>query len=102
MSIVGIKYRYADVMKSLSRLILINDNKNEREEAARLKKQIECIEFVLHIVIASKILAEIDIASHYLQSKDADSERATIHLRNAADNLAKMRLNFKAVNAARV
>jgi xylose isomerase len=97
MSVMGIKHRYADVMKCLTRLILTNASKDEREEAARLKRQIECFEFVLHIVIMSKILAEINIASQYLQSKDADIERATEHLRNAADNLAKMRLNFKTV-----
>lgn len=97
MSIMGIKHRYVDVMKSLTRLILGNGHRDEREEAARLKKQIECFEFVLHIVIMAKILAEINTASQYLQSKDADIERATEHLRNAAANLTEIRTNFKAV-----
>ena len=97
MSVMGIKHRYADVMKSLTRLILINACKDEREEAASLKKQIERFEFVLHIVIMAKVLAEITIASQYLQGKDADIQRAADHLRDAADNLAKMRLDFQAV-----
>ena len=63
MSIMGIKHRYADVMKSLTRLILINANEDEREEATCPKKQIENFEFVLHIVVKAKVLAEINIAS---------------------------------------
>ena len=97
MSVMGIKHRYADVMKSLTRLILVNASKDEREEASRLKKHVECFEFVLHIVIMTKILGEINIASQYLQSKDADIERASDYLRTAGNNLAKMRLNFEAV-----
>jgi hypothetical protein len=97
MSVMGMKHRYADVMKSLTRLILVNANKDEREEASRLKKHIECFEFVLHIVIMSKILGQINIVSQCLQSKDADIERATDYLRTAGDNLSKMRLNFEAV-----
>jgi hypothetical protein len=73
-----------------------------REEAARLKKHIECFEFVLHVVIMAKVLAEINIASQYLQSKDADIERAADHLRKAADNLAKLRLDFEAVKEEEV
>jgi hypothetical protein len=79
MYVIGIKHRFADVMKCLARLILTNASKNERKEAARLKRQIECFEFILRIVIMSKILAEINIASQYLQSKDAYIERATEH-----------------------
>ena len=38
-SVMGVKLRYTDVMKALSRIILLNANKDEREDAARFKKK---------------------------------------------------------------
>ena len=69
--VTGVKLRYADVMKALSQIIILNaNNANKREEAARLKKSFERYEFVLLVVIMSRVLSEINIASHYLQRKD--------------------------------
>jgi hypothetical protein len=50
-SVMAMKLRFADVMKALSHIILLNVNKDEREEAARLQKKLERFEFVLLIVV---------------------------------------------------
>ena len=75
MFIMGLQHGYADVMKSLTRLILFNANNDKREEAAHLKKLIGRFEFVLHIAIMTKIPAEINISFQYWQGKDADLQR---------------------------
>ena len=84
---MGVKLRYTDLMKALSQIIILNANKDEREEAARLKKSLERYEFVL-VVLISKVLSEINIASQYLQRKDADLQKAVDHLSAASHNLS--------------
>ena len=77
-SVMEVKLRYTDVMKALPQIILLNANKDEREEAARLKKSLARYEFVLLVVIMSRVLSEINIASQYLQRKDATCRRPSI------------------------
>ena len=60
---MGVKLRYTEMMKASSQIILRNANKDEREEAALLKKSLERYEFVLLVVIISRMLSEINIAS---------------------------------------
>jgi hypothetical protein len=93
-SVMGIKHHYPDVMKSLSQLMLVKANKDERDESARLKKALERFQCLLIVVIMCKILGEINAASMYLQCKDADLQRATEHLHSAAKNLSSIRFNF--------
>jgi len=45
----------------------------------------------------AKVLAGIIIASQYLQGKVAELRRTADHLRDAADNLAKISLDFQTV-----
>ena len=94
---MGVKLRYTDVMKALSQIILLNANKNEREEAARLKKSLARYEFVLLVVIMSRVLSEINIASQYLQCKDADLQKAVDHLSSASLTLSNYRSQFAEV-----
>jgi len=78
-SLMGVKHRYPDVLKTLTRIILMQHNEDERDEASSLKKCIERLQFVLLLVVMTKILGEINIASRYLQNKDADLQRAADH-----------------------
>ena len=50
-----------------ARIILLNANKDEREDAERHKKSLARNEFVLLVVIMSRVLSEIIIATPYLQ-----------------------------------
>jgi len=77
---MGFKHCYPDVMKALTRIILMQHNKDERDETSRLKKCIERLEFVFLLVVMMKILGKINIASQYLQNKDAGLQRAADHL----------------------
>jgi len=87
-SVMAVKLRFTDVMKALSQTILLNVNKDEREQAAHLKKRLERIEFVLLLVVMSEVLSAINVASQYLQSKDAELQLAVIHLSSAKQRLS--------------
>jgi hAT family C-terminal dimerisation region len=93
-SLMGVKHRYPDVLKALTHIILMQHNKDERDEASRLKKCIERLEFVFLLVVMTKILGEINVASQYLQNKDADLQRAADHLYSADKNLSELRSKF--------
>ena len=93
----GVKLRYADVMKALSQIIPLNANKDEQEKAARLKKSLERYQFVLLIVIMSRVRSENNFASQYLQRKDADLQKAVDHSPSVSLNLSNYRSQFAEV-----
>ena len=100
-SLMGIKHRYCDVMKALARIVLENRNAAERCDALKFQKLLQRFEFVLILVVLTKILSAINAASMYLQSKNADLLKAAHHLKTAFDNLSDYRNNFTdAVNEA--
>ena len=84
-------------MKALSQVILLNANKDEQEEAARLKKSLERYEFILLVVIMSRVLSEINIASQYPQRKDVDLQKAVDRWSSASLNLSNYRRQFAEV-----
>ena len=59
-----------------ARIIILNANKDEREEAKPFKKSLARYEFVLLAVIMAKVLSEIDIATQYLQRNLSRKEPA--------------------------
>lgn len=40
-SLAALRYRYVDVMKALTKIVLLSDKKDERDDAAALKKKID-------------------------------------------------------------
>ena len=97
LSVTGIKVRFQDVMKALSRILLESKKKDGREEASRVEKNIENFEFVILLVVVSKILSDIDIASKYLQRKDVDLLKATEQLQLVLNVMVKYRQDFTKV-----
>ena len=93
-SLMGIKHRYCDVMKALTAIVLQNRNAAERDDALKFQKLLQTFEFVLILVVLAKILSVINVASTYLQSKDADLLKATHHLKTALDDISDYRNKF--------
>ena len=71
-SLMGVKHRYCDVLKALTRIILEHRSAAEREEAFRLRNALQSFEFVLLVVVLTKVMSAVNAASIYLQSKDVD------------------------------
>lgn len=65
-SLMGIKHRYCDVMKALAHIALENRNGAERGDVLKLQKLLQNFEFVLILVLLTKVLSSINAASSYL------------------------------------
>jgi Domain of unknown function (DUF4371)/hAT family C-terminal dimerisation region len=103
-SLMGIKHRYCDVMKALTRIVLENKNASERNDALNLQKVMQTFEFVLILVVLTKVLSAINAASMCLQSKDADLLKATHRLKTAFEEVSDYRNKFSdaVVEATRI
>jgi hypothetical protein len=62
-ALFAVYFKYTDIIKASSRIILKNKSKDERNEAHALKKYMETFEFILNVIIQNKILNIIDIVS---------------------------------------
>ncbi len=93
-SLMGIKHRFCDVMKALAHIALENRNGAERGDALKFQKLLQTFEFVLILVLLTKVLSSINAASVYLQSKDADLLKAVHHLKTSFDEMSDYRNQF--------
>jgi hypothetical protein len=75
------RYRYVDVMKALTNIVLLSDKKDERDDAA-LKKKTEKCSLIFFVVLQTKVLANVNVVSKMLQAKDADLHRAVSLLKD--------------------
>lgn len=67
-SLLAVKLRYLDIIKSLTHLIL-TEKKEIRDEAQNLKSKMENFQFIFMCVFLFKILSEVNLASKILQKK---------------------------------
>ena len=58
--LVGIRFRFVDILKVLTKLILTSKKKDEVATAASLKKNMECSDFVFILTMMTNILQTID------------------------------------------
>ena len=82
-------------MKVLTRIVLENRNSAERGDALKFKKLPQTFDFVLMLVVLTKVLSAINAASMYLQYKDADLLKAAHHLKTAFDDMSEYRNKFE-------
>jgi uncharacterized protein Veg len=71
------RYKYSDILKTLTKIILTSKLKAEIDEAKALKKTLETYETVFLIVLESKILQIIiDVVSKLLQRENQNIGQA--------------------------
>ena len=80
-SVMEVKLRYTNVMKALYQIILLNANRDKREEAARLKKSLERYEFVLLVVNMSMVLLRLILLHSICNSRMRTCRRSPITYR---------------------
>lgn len=93
-SLTALRFRYKDIMKALTKIILLSKNKDECNEAAALKKMLGSFEFVVQIVVQKKIVETVNSVSKCLQSKQSNLENAAKLINNAIESLTLFRNNF--------
>ena len=64
--------RFVDILKRLRVISLTNKDRKERDEADRIKKNMEKIAFIVNLVFWKRILMCINSTSKQLQSKSID------------------------------
>uniref|UniRef100_H3AP21 DUF4371 domain-containing protein n=1 Tax=Latimeria chalumnae TaxID=7897 RepID=H3AP21_LATCH len=65
-SLLALRFRYLDVMKALTKIVLLSKNADERCEASALKKLMENLNFVFLVVLQTKILEVVNAVSKLL------------------------------------
>lgn len=63
-------------MKTLTKIALTTDKKDERGEASGLKKNMEKFSFIFLVVLQSKVLESVNVVSKILQDTNTDIEKA--------------------------
>uniref|UniRef100_H3B0B3 DUF4371 domain-containing protein n=1 Tax=Latimeria chalumnae TaxID=7897 RepID=H3B0B3_LATCH len=94
-SLLVLRFWYLDIMKALTKIVLLSKNADECCEASALKKLMENLNFVF-VVLQTKILEVVNAVSKLLQSKDTDLYKAAKLLHKATEDLAIFLNNFKA------
>nr|XP_022908711.1 zinc finger MYM-type protein 1-like [Onthophagus taurus] len=92
-SLLAVKLRYLDIIKSLTHLML-TEKKEIRDEAQNIKDRMEKFEFIFMCVFLHKILAEINLASKVLQKKNVDLDEAKTVLNQAYNKVSESRSKF--------
>jgi len=94
-TVFALKYRYKDVLKSLTNIMLTSDKKEEMNRAKGLKKKLESFEFVLILTIWEQILRPFYVVSKKLQSVDSNLHNACECLRSAITIIQNLRENYR-------
>ena len=71
-SVHAVGDRFVDILKRLRVISLTNKDRKERDEADRIKKNMEKIAFIVNLVFWKRILTCINSTSKQLQSKSID------------------------------
>jgi len=94
-AVFALKYRYKDVLKSLTNIMLTSDKKEEMNRAKGLKKKLESFEFVLILTIWEQILRPFYVVSKKLQSVDSNLHNACECLQSAITIIQNLRENYE-------
>lgn len=93
-AIHALRFRYADILKALTKIALQSKKAEERTEASGLIKSIETFEFVMMLVFQERVLENVKVVSQVLQKKDVDLLQAATLLENTCNNLSLLRDQF--------
>lgn len=69
-----------DVMRVLTKIVQMGDQKEERSEVAWLRKSMENFSFIFLMVIQTKVLKSANKGSKILQQTDTDFETCNVIL----------------------
>ncbi|KAF3859013.1 hypothetical protein F7725_021412 [Dissostichus mawsoni] len=96
-AIAALRYRYVDIMKALTKIALVSEKREERDEATALKNHMEKFSFIFLVVQQTKILENMNAVSKMLQAKDVDIHKAVGLLQNTIQALSAYRDDFDQV-----
>jgi len=80
-------------MEALARIALENRNGAELDDELKFQKLLHTFEFVLTLVLLTKVLSSINAASVHLQARDTDLLKAAHHFKTSIDAVSDYRNN---------
>ena len=92
--LVALRYRFVDVLKVLTTIILTSKKKDEIANALAIKKKLECFDFVFILAMMSKILEATHGISQLLQSLQCDLSKANDLIKSLHEKLQNMRNEY--------
>lgn len=90
-SITALKLRFTDIIKSLTKIELSSEIRDERMEAGRIKKNMLDFEFVFLSIMLHYLLSEVNFASKALQRETMTLDEARSALLRAKSNVENYR-----------
>lgn len=96
-AIKALRFRYLDVLKALSKIILTSNNKSEIDDSKVFKSTLESFETVFLIILESKILSSIDTVSKLLQNEQQDIQKSSKLLKNILNSITTVREEFLSI-----
>ena len=76
------RFRYTDILKALTRIILTSHNNDEVNEAIGVQKAVEKFNFIFLVIVETKKLQQINTVSKLLQEVD-------VHLSKRCDSFGQ-------------
>ena len=101
-TIEALRFKFTDVLKTLSHIILTSSKKDERGEATFLRKKLETFETIFLIVLESKILKIINCVFKELQSQQQDIQNVAKMLNDAYISVNSLREDFESSKSTAV
>uniref|UniRef100_A0A8D0GJ48 TTF-type domain-containing protein n=1 Tax=Sphenodon punctatus TaxID=8508 RepID=A0A8D0GJ48_SPHPU len=90
----ALRYHFTDILKVLSKIILLSKKKDEILEATALKSQMEQFQFVFLVVLLTEIFESISCLSNLLESPEGDLSKAVSLLQTCYVNLQEARSRY--------
>lgn len=94
-SLQAVRFRYSDILKALSKIILISNSTTERNEASYLRQVMENFEFVFQVIMHTKVLTTTNLVTKALQKPDVDLSQANVLLEQAYQELREFRNDYE-------
>jgi len=99
-AVYALKYRYIDVLKSLTNISLTSQKTEERTRSIGIKNKIESFEFILLLTIWESILRPLYSVSKLLQSPNTTLHQACELLENCVTSIKSLRINYNEIVAS--
>lgn len=96
-TLLSLRYRYVDVQKALTNIILTSNKKTEVDEAKSLRTTLETYETIFLIVLESRILGLSDVVSKVLQDKKQNLQKASELFKKLLESITNLRNQFEEI-----
>ena len=101
-TIEALRFRFTDILKTSSHIILTSSKKYERDKATFLRNKLETFKTSFPIVLESKILKIINCVSKELQIQQQDIQNAAKMLNDAYISVHSLRKDFESLKSTAV